>query len=698
MADKPQTTRVALKWSKLLPLALIAAGLIVYLNSLTGSFVFDDGKAIRALQNLDGWGEMVDWALSGRRAMLHLTLAANYRIDGDNVAGYHLVNVLIHMIGGLALYGVVRRTLLCGHLRQRFERAAPWLAFCVALIWLVHPLNTQAVTYIVQRGESMMGMFYLLTLYAAIRLIDRPKDYGWLIAAVAACAMGMATKEVMVTVPIMVVIYDRVFTRWTWAEQFRRRWLLYVLLLATWGWYPMTGLEGLGGSGHSAGFQYEGLTWWQYALTQPLVILEYLKLSVWPYPLVLDYMHPAQHTRFDVHSPPIAWWWIVWPVAVVALLLALTAWGLRRRNGWGFLGAWFFGILAVTSSVLPIADLMVEHRMYLPLAAVVTLAVAGGYLLLRRLRDDVARCGVAAIVMLLIVAGLTTLTIRRNAEYESKVSIWRTVIERRPNNPRGWHNLGAALSENDFFDEAMFCYERTLTLVPQHDTAHNGIGTIWLERGEFDRAIERFKTAVELKPDDAVYHYDLGTAYLRKNDLDNAERVFRQSIELRADYAPAYNNLGVVLVRQGRLSQAFECFRQALRLDSNDEKMADKLAALAVEFGRVGRFEEAVQVITLAITVAEDAGAEDEVLQLFNRWLRDFQQRRFPQTDSIKSISGRRSQASQNLFGCLAHQFRFAHIGRQRFNALSQGRIVVFCQVISRGDQGVALEHVQLDA
>jgi len=244
-----------MRGQKLFPVVAVAAGLLAYHNSFTGSYFHDDfgsiieNPTIRQLWPI--WKPLsppygTGWTV-GARPLINLSVAVNYALGGYNVWGYHALNLAVHILAGLALLGIVRRTLL--H-RARFCAAADELALAIAVLWMVHPLQTQAVTYIIQRSESMMGLFYLLTLYCFIRGVESPLmengkwfmgDGSWRLGArlwyglsVAACASGMTCKQVMVSAPVMVLLYDRAYVSGTFREAWRRRWPLYVGLASTW--------------------------------------------------------------------------------------------------------------------------------------------------------------------------------------------------------------------------------------------------------------------------------------------------------------------------------------------------------------------------------------------------------------------------------------------------------------------------------
>ncbi len=346
------------RWIWFAMLALAGAALAVYHNTFSAPFIFDDipsiadNPTIRELRTAANLDVSPTWRGAGvaGRPMVNLSLALNHALGGDQVWGYHVFNLLLHIGAGLALFGIVRRTLLGERLIGTWGGAALPLAFAIALLWLVHPLQTESVTCVIQRTESMLGLFYLLALYGFIRSAEPGAGRGGAMTAVAACLLGALTKEVIVTLPVIALLYDRAFVSGTFREAWRRRARLYLALASSWVVVGALVLraESRGGT---VGFGH-GVTGWEYALTQCRALVLYLKLSFWPNPLVLDY-------GTTVVRDPLA----VLPQGLLILaLLAATAWALRRRpfdtaQGrpmLGFVGAFFFVILAPSSSVVPL--------------------------------------------------------------------------------------------------------------------------------------------------------------------------------------------------------------------------------------------------------------------------------------------------------------------------------------------------------
>ena len=424
-------------------LVIVLAGAAAYASSFQGVFVFDDNDSIvanTAIRHL--WPP---WRFFGslNRPVVNLTLAINYAIGGLRVGSYHAFNLAVHVLAALTLFGLVRRTLLLPPLRARFGGASTALALAVALLWELHPLQSEAVTYVIQRAESLAGLFCLLTLYCVLRGADSGRPWRWGACAFLACALGMATKQTVAAAPIVVFLYDRAFLAGSFREVLRKRWPIYVGLGATWLLLVPSAVTAVGRPGLSAGFQMSAWTPARYGLTELGVVLHYLRLAFWPSGLCVDYFWRAAQTAGDILPG----------AAVVGALLAATAAALALRPMWGFLGAWFFLALAPTSSIMPIADAAAERRMYLPLAAVIAFMVIGGYALaerwLRRRTAATGRISAAALVIvaaLVIAATLGALTARRNLVYRSELSIWNDTVSKRPENPRGGAFLQGGLS------------------------------------------------------------------------------------------------------------------------------------------------------------------------------------------------------------------------------------------------------------
>jgi len=562
---------------KFIPLLVVATGLLAYRNSFTNSFIFDDVPTIPGNSSIHHlwpvWPALTPPHKGGTtvegRPIVSLSFAINYAINGSRVWGYHAVNLAIHICAALVLLGITRRTLMQPPLRQRFGQAAEPLALVIAIIWVVHPLQTESVTYVVQRCESMMGLFYLLTLYWVIRGAESGWPNIWYISSVASCLLGMASKEVMVSAPLIVLLYDRTFLGGSFTEAWRRRWRLYLALAAT--WIPLAYLVITTGTrGGTAGIG-AGMAWPAYALTQFQAIPHYLRLCFWPQPLVFDYGTGLAGDVGDVLPGAL----------IVTVLLIGTAVALRRWPSVGFLGAWFFAILAPTSSVVPVASQTIaEHRLYLPLAAVIAAAVLGAFALGKRLLNHQQGVALASMAGATVVILFSWLTIQRNRDYHSSFSIWQDTVDKCPDNPRAHDNLGIALREQGRLPEAIDQYEQALRLRPDDAQTRYNLGIALLPLGRTQEAIELWEQALQIKPDLAEAHYNLGNAMFQTGKVPEAIHHYEQALLIKPDLAEAHYNLAVVLEQAGQLQQAIQHYQQALQITPDYLKARSALARI----------------------------------------------------------------------------------------------------------------------
>ena len=416
--------------------ALAVAVIVAYAPAFRAPFIFDDELSVqRNVSIRQLWPPDLalhppggSLAVSGR-PVVNYSLAFNYAINraldvdqrGDpygpnKTVGYHVLNVLLHLACGLLLFVLVRRTIRDGPFAMEWTSAADPLAAVMTALWLLHPIQTEAVNYVVQRTELLVSFFYLATLYAAARAWDatsRRAAIGWRVAAIAACALGMGSKEVMITAPLAVILYDRAFRVKSWRELLQlsddRRWF-YPLLLATSLWAIV--LIASGPRGGSVGFHL-GLPWYEYLYSQAWAIAHYLRLFIWPDQLTLDYgSAPIQGLR---GIPGFV-------LLSVFGVVTIAAWTRANRWGWvAFLGTLFFFLLAPSSSFVPIVtEIAAERRIYLALAAVIVLIVVGAESLRRRIVRSMATtpergrgAGIVVVATVCLVLGRVDLSAQR---------------------------------------------------------------------------------------------------------------------------------------------------------------------------------------------------------------------------------------------------------------------------------------------
>jgi len=532
-------------------LLIVAAACCAWSNSFSGPFVFDDGPSIADNSTiLQLWpphwihppgqfGETV-----GGRPLLNLSFAINYAFGGLRVGGFHALNLAIHILAALTLFGLVRRTLLLPRLTARLREHATSLATTIAALWVLHPLQTAAVTYIVQRAESLAALFYLATLYAFVRAAAPGAGRRWGVLSVCACALGVATKETVATAPLLALLLDRSLITGSFREAWRARWRLYLPLAATWLLFAALAIPNAGRGG-TVGFGSR-LEVWPYVLTQAEAIVRYLGLAFWPSPLVFDY---GASTVRD----PLA----VLPQAIlIVLLLGASCFALVRRWPAGLLGAWFFVILAPTSSIVPVAtQTIAEHRMYLPLAALVALVVLSLHRVMGR-----------AAFALLLACGLALggATWHRNNDYRTEQALWADTIAKHPENARIYTNAGHVYLAEGRPDMAIPFFLHALELDPHLTSAKVNLGNALRETGHPQDAEQCLREAVAEEPGDGSARLALGTVLVDLKRPDEAIVEYREAMRLAPETVTVRTNLAAVLVDQGQVAEALDLLRAAM--------------------------------------------------------------------------------------------------------------------------------------
>ncbi len=588
--------------ARVLAAVLVFAGLVTFANGLDGAFVFDDhgtvleNPHIRALWPLatlsalpEALGAPPQSAMGGR-PVVALSFAINYALGGLDPWGYHLWNLGVHILAALALFGIVRRTCRSPRVPEGVRAEADPLAFVVSLVWLVHPLQTEVIGYLTQRTESTMGLFYFLTLYSAMRAMSEPAAASrWTTASLLACALGMASKEAMVTAPVAVLLYDVVFGAGSLSKAVRERAWLYGGLALTW---PLLAwLIADGPRWRSAGFS-SGVSPWTYLLHQPGMILTYLKLVLWPSPLVLDYGRTTPIT-LQAAAPALL---------VVLTLVAATGVALWKQPAVGYLGAWFWITLAPSSSIVPIAtEVGAERRMYLPLAAILVLLVLAARWAIRRVVPDI-RTGRTVLVaaVLAVCVAFVWLTVRRNVEYRSEIGIWQSVLERRPH-PRAHYNVAGLLAESGRGDEALEHYRAAADDEPR---AHYALGFELEKRGQLVGAAAAYQRYLERQPSDVqapVAHIRLGITLRQVGKLPDAARSLEAALAMTPADPDALGAYAEVLVQLDRFADALRVFERLVAVTPGD---ADAHESLGLALLAERRPAEAVRPFERAVALA----------------------------------------------------------------------------------------------
>lgn len=584
-----------------MPVLLVTTVFLVYGNVYDAPFVYDDQNAIEENPNISriwpAWHRVSPYpgATTAGRPLLHFSFAVNHAISGLGVWSYHLLNVLIHACAALACFGILHRFLRLCASREDLRGHARTIAFGAALIWAVHPLQTESVTYIAQRAESLAGLWYLLTIYGFLRAQETsPPRRAWLSISVGACMVGALSKETLATAPILILLLDRTFRSRSFRDALSRGRWYYFALFASW---PTMAAIAWGARGETVG---TSITSWHYLLTQSSIIASYLRLGLWPAPLCFDHHWPIAQSVAEV-----------WPhAAAIMLLVVLASWGVARRNSAAFAVFSMFLILAPSSSVVPIStEIAAEHRMYLPLVAFCGLFASTLFIstsqILGTQHEQVARattlgcCGLVAVVF-----GI--LTFVRNQDYRDPAVLWAKTVSMYPEGWRGHVQLGHWLIRRGQASEGIAQMEialrlkpdavdvasnlalayhaqkqtaraadllaRTVSLRPNVAVLHDNYAMVLIAMGRHEEATQQAQAALAIKADFAKPHFRLGEIAAAKGDLMRAATEFRAAAEIEPNWAAAWSRLGRTLLENKKPAEAIPPLQRALAIDPGNTR------------------------------------------------------------------------------------------------------------------------------
>ena len=579
---KPSSHRFS--GTHLFPLVLIAlAGSLPYLNTLDNSFVFDDEESIALnplIRNLSNFlpGE-AGWKAYPTRIIGYVSFALNYRIGGLEVAGYHAVNISIHIVSSILVYLIVFLAQKSPRLRRLSEEpASKGLPLITALLFAVHPVQTEAVSYIVQRLASLAALYFMGSLAAYIlgrmasendSIATGRRSLGWYLVSWICALLAMKTKEIAFTLPAIVFLFEGLFFEGKWRNRLLRvfPYLLIALVIP----FSLIRLDHpleriLSDTSDVSRLQTD-LSRTVYLFTQFRVIVTYLRLIVLPLNLNLDYDYPVYSNLFDP-AVLLSLFLIVFLVGSAVLLIARSAAENNAKMRLMAFGVfWFFTTISVESSVLPIRDVIFEHRLYLPSVGAFLTVVSLAFLALERIP---LKCREPWGVILLggILLSLAIGTYQRNHIWQNNVTLWEDVVRKSPWKARPRYNLGTAYSVRGRTKEAINQYIISIRLRPDYPEAWDNLGIDYAKIGLITKAIEAHEKAASIDPTFPQPYFNLGQIYMSAYPGKEAEaaRLFRKALVLKPDYVDAWVNLSAVSVQSGHYHDGARAAERAVSL------------------------------------------------------------------------------------------------------------------------------------
>ncbi len=548
-------------------LLIILLGMLIYGGTLNYSFHFDDIDFIIINRSIRHFSQLTSiWQFW--RIVTFFTFYLNYQIHRLDVVGYHVVNILIHFVNAFLVRWLM--LLIMSTPSQKLRELNPYkerLALIAALLFICHPIQTQAVTYITQRFTSLAALFYLLALcfYLKARLIDDIRKSSSFFILTALCGVfAIFSKEIALTLPLMLILCELYFftgEKSLWhVRKNKWPWICLIFLLAvsvaTAVMFATQLKEFIVGPQRSGSHDGEFVTGFSYFLTQWRVLIVYIRLLFFPWPQNLDYDFPLSRSIFE-H-------WTTWVSGITILAVLGTALSYRKRYPLLSFGiVWFFLALSIESSFLPIQEIIEEHRLYLPSVGFIFALTVVGWRLLNNERVFLKASAV-------IVCVLAVLSFQRNKVWHDELSLWSDVIKKSPHKARGYLNRGAKYSRINQFEKAIQDYNQVLAINPQQKDIYSNRGCAYLSLGQMNKALEDFNKSIELNPHDAVAYYNRGQLYQLQNRLDLAMADFNKSVEINPANPTVFVTRGELYKRNHQDDQALADFNQSLNIDPDN--------------------------------------------------------------------------------------------------------------------------------
>jgi len=595
---RPMLSRLSfIKKPAVLVLLFIAVTVTAYSNTFDVPFQFDDEMSI-SMNPLVTSVSNIPTILEGSkgpfasRPIMHASFTLNYYFGKLNPRGYHIVNLILHLINGVLLYLLVTRTLSLAGYEPRQRRTAAVIA---SMVFLLHPVQTEGVTYVISRSTLFATMFFMLglMLYAKAATAER-RRWLYVAALFVVSLLGMGSRENFATFAVMVIAYDVIFITKLDVKATLRHYRAYVpvfLSVAYLAYIILNNTYDVSGE-----FNVVSVPPVDYFFTEFKVQWTYLRLLVLPLNQNIDYDYPISHSLFE-------------PATLAAMIGYLGLWVFALRNAKkrpvaSFSLLWFLVTLipisfGVTVLGLRLDDVIFEHRLYLPGAGIIMGASVAATRALEMLKERKRGIALAAIVIVL-VPSLGAATFARNSVWRSDFSLWRDAALKSPGKPRPENNLGRAYAARGYRDKAIEHYKRALAIDPDFgDTLYNlglayseeghadlarkyyekavavrpdmadaqiNLGNIYLDMGRPDLAVERYKAALKQIPMFSIAHVDLGNAYVALGQYDKAIEHFMAAIKIKPYDSGVYNNLANAYYLDGQTEEANKYFKKAMDL------------------------------------------------------------------------------------------------------------------------------------
>lgn len=570
---------------QILPYLIIALlALLVYSNSFSAPYTLDDFSSIQDNYAIrDPLDFKSIWKFYSNRFILYYTISLNYYIHGDIVEGYHIVNLLIHIINGFLVYRILMNLFSLKSLTPRIsKRYHRWVALMASAIFIAHPVQVNAVTYIIQRTASLAAMFYMLAVLMYIKYRKQNKPVYYFLTLISTI-LAMFTKENTITIPFMLLLIEFMFFLNDKKMRWYKRILIFIPILATIPIIPGTNLFLNGYSQSDPDVTFKASTdmdRFQYFYTELNVVLDYIRQIIIPDNLNFDYSndYPISKTIWDNHS------YISFIIHCLIGLIALLTFNKNKLISFGIL--WFYIGLSVESSFISIKDVYFEHRLYFPLAGFVMFII--GAVFYRRNKGKGRTYIIKPMFLFTMLAVMMTImysavTLQRNYIFSDPIRLWSDVVSKAPNSDRAHSVLATEYlnkyelggGEKEYLEKAEKEFKKAIEIDYFNDTAHCNLAKVYLLKEDYKNCIIEAKNANDISP--SVYGYNnLGLAYKNMGNMYSAINAFLEGYSLDNRCSFIIENLADAFKEDGNYSQAKKYYEEYLKL-YNDSSVEQKL-------------------------------------------------------------------------------------------------------------------------
>ena len=544
--------------------AFLIIGFISYSNILSAPFVLDDFKVISENSALQRNSIFTD--LNMLRYIGYVTFALNYKINRLSTFGYHLVNIIIHIINAVLVFVLFRKLYL--HIQPKRDRISSHMVpFFIALIFLVHPVQTQAVTYMVQRFTSLAALFTLVSLLAYFNFrTSSGMQYKYLLLSVISALLAYKTKENTATIPLMIILIEWLLLRGSGPSMMKKITyvlpffvLIAVIPLSFMNFHQLAerNLGSILSELKETSYEAPQISRMQYLVTEFSVIVIYMRLLIVPINQSMHYLYPFTHSFFELKT--------FFAFCIIAGLLITAVLISKKYKEISFGIFWFFIFLLVESSLIPIQDAIFEHRLYLPSIGFIG---AGVYLLFMFISRFPVK--IFQTVMILIAAILAVATFERNEVWRDEIVLWKSVLKQYPQNYIAQSSLGNAYGRAQKWDEAIGALKLAININPAFAPAHNNIAVCYINKNLIEDAIKEYKEAITIRPDYVKAYYNLSLLYYKEGNLQEAFNLLTTAKSINNSHAMVNNQLARLYCQRGDFTKSTSLFNDALSMEPDN--------------------------------------------------------------------------------------------------------------------------------